>query len=390
MRNHQFAVIFGALIIWSPPLSADDVVLPRMRAVAFSPDGKLLAAATGVPKTAGGVTVWDFAKRKMWLHVAAKDGVSALAFSPDSQLIAFGGHDGLVHIIDVNSREERSVLKHALAVRAVAFNAEGDLLATAGEDKLIRFWNHADKKEMSDFTGPAKSIRSIALSPDGKMIVAGAEDAGHVWNTQNERPRGSVNHDGQGVPNVLFAPNSRAFVTGGHDGRVIVWDAKEILPRFTMRGSGGVFGMAYCAKAETLAVCSFRNVNLRRLAFGEITDDERKRVAELLIQLDADPIAEREAASDALLKLGIVAEPLLKKAAVESKSAEVRLRARKIRDKVLSNYDVVLKCDDADVDCVAISPDGKHVAGGARNGFVYLWEAATQKQMERLQPGAGK
>jgi WD40 repeat protein len=369
---------------------SDEIALPLVRAVAFSPDSKLLAVATGMPKTPGGVTVWDFAKRRVWLHQAAKDGVSALAFSPDGQLLAFAGHDGLVHIMDVNSKEERSALKHAQPVRAVGFSADGDLLAAAGDDNSIRFWNHADQKETKAFDGPKKSIRCFALSPDGKMIVAGADDSGHVWNTANEQAKGSVSHDGQGLPAVLFAPNSKSFVTGGYDGRVIVWDAKEILPRFSLRGSGGVTSLAYCAKTELLAAGSWRNVHLRRLAFRDITPEDRKRVEELLIQLDADPIAEREAASDALMKVGLVAEPLLKKAAAESKSAEVRLRARKIRDKMLSNYDAVLKCDEADVDCVAISPDGKYVVGGGRNGFVYVWDIATRKQVDRLQPSGAK
>lgn len=366
---------------------ADDPPLPRVRAVAFSPDGKLLAVATGLPKTPGGLTIWDFAKRKVWWHIAAKDGVAALAFSPDNQSIAFGGHDGLVHIVDVSSKEERGVLKHAQPVRAVAFNAEGDLLATAGDDKMVRFWNHADKKETTVYAGPTKSIRCIALSPNGKTIVAGADDSGHVWKTPNEQSKASLSHDGQGVPSVLFAPNGRAFLTGGHDGRVIVWDAKELVRRFSLSGMGGVSSMDYCAKTEMLAVCSWRSVVLRRLPFGEITPEQRKRADQLLVQLDADPIADREAAVEELVKIGLVAEPILKQAAAESKSAEVRLRARKIRERLLTQNDARFECDDAEIDCVAISPDGKHVAGGARDGFVYLWEVATGKRVERLQPG---
>ena len=86
------------------------------------------------------------------------------------------------------------------------------------------------------------------------------------------------------------------------------------------------------------------------------------------------------------MKVGLIAEPILKQAAAESKSAEVRLRARKVRDRLLMQNDARFDCDEAEIDCVAISPDGKHVAGGARNGFVYIWEAATGKQIERLQP----
>lgn len=369
----------------SQPASADEMTLPRVRSVAFSPDGKLLAAAAGEPKKAGGVTVWEFAAGKVWFHHEAKDGASAAAFSPDGQLLAVAEWGGAVRLFDIGAKEERGVLKHDQAVRAVAFNADGELVVTAGDDKTVRFWNHAEQKVMRTLSGPTKGIRCVALGPDGR-VVAGADDSGHVWDGKGDRPRGPISHDGQGLPAVLFAPDGRSCVSGGYDGRVIVWHAKEILPRLTLRNFGGVSGMAYCPKTEMLAVCSWRSISLRKLPFREATAAERKRIDALLAQLDEDAIEKREAAADELFKIGLPAEPSLKQAAKESKSAEVRLRARKTREKILNHNDVRLTCDEAEVDAAAFTPDGKHVAGAARDGHVYLWETATGKALRRLTP----
>jgi WD40 repeat protein len=382
----RIAVILATWGIVLSAAVADDSPALRVRSVAFSPDGKLLAAGIGDPKKLGGVTIWDFNSKKVWFQHAAKEGISAVAFSPDGQLLAVASYDGSVRVFDVSAKEQRGVLKHAAPVRALAFSADGESLITAGDDKTIRVWNHADGKEVKSYTGPEKPIRCIALSTDGKSMVAGADDAGHVWDSASERSRFQISHDGQGLPAALYLPGSRFFVTGGYDGRVILWDAKEGLRRCAMSGTGGVSSLAYCPKTEMLAVCSWRSVSLRRLPAREANDDERKRVASLLRQLDEDVIERRESACAELLSIGMPAEPMLRQAAKESTSAEVRMRCRKVRDKMLATNDIRLTCDESDIEAAAFSPDGKFVAGAGRDGYVNVWEVATAKRVERLTP----
>jgi WD40 repeat protein len=131
-------------------------------------------------------------------------------------------------------------------------------------------------------------------------------------------------------------------------------------------------------------------VHLRPLPTRDANEKQRQQIAALLLQLDEDSIDKRESACADLLKIGLPAEPLLKQAAKESKSAEVRMRARKVREQMLSKIDVRIECDPSEIDAAAFSPDGKNVAGAGRDGYVYVWDVATRKQIERLLPASSR
>src|SRR5262245_1425462 len=86
IRARSLGLAALLLLAAAPAARAQDP--PGVRAVAFSPDGKLLAAGSGEPKEPGTVTLWDAATRSCrWAH-AEKAGVPAVTFSPDGQTLA--------------------------------------------------------------------------------------------------------------------------------------------------------------------------------------------------------------------------------------------------------------------------------------------------------------
>src|SRR5271165_1222559 len=93
----------GACLALLLPLAARADEPLGVRAVVFSPDGKLLAAGTGEPKEPGTVTLWEVATRKeRWQH-QEKDGIPALAFSPDGRTLAIAVYDGAARLLDVGT-----------------------------------------------------------------------------------------------------------------------------------------------------------------------------------------------------------------------------------------------------------------------------------------------
>ena len=128
--------------------------------VAFSPDGKTIAAGFISHGVGGGVVLWDVAARRRLADepLPVKEGsVRCVAFSPDGKTIAAGFYG----VGPVERRQRGGVV----------------------------LWDVAARKRLADEPLPVKegSVRSVAFSPDGKTIAAGMPQM-----TGGERRRGAV------------------------------------------------------------------------------------------------------------------------------------------------------------------------------------------------------
>jgi len=140
---------------------------------AWAPDGSSFVTAA----QDGGMLAWDartlrrIGERRLPLRSAAL----AIAFSPDGRLMAVGGFDGAVRLLDRRLEDIVVLRGHARRTEGVAFSPDGTMLASLSADGL-RLWNVEASLKKGPLKGHESYVYSVAVLPDGRRIVSLAWD----------------------------------------------------------------------------------------------------------------------------------------------------------------------------------------------------------------------
>jgi WD40 repeat protein len=202
--------------------------LALVEALAWSPDGKLLAS--GSFQT---VTLWDVGTGHVRTRLTGfADRVVALAFSGDGKLLATGGgaptEDGEVKLFEMATGKLVVTIKggHSDTVFGVAFSPEGKTLATCGADKFVKTWEAATGKFIKAFEGHTHHVLDVAWKADGKLLAsAGADNVVKVWDFEKgEQVRTIAAHSKQ-VTRLQFVGTKSEFLTCSADQQVRAWNA---------------------------------------------------------------------------------------------------------------------------------------------------------------------
>jgi len=252
-------------------------------AAAFSPSHPTLA----VGGVAGDVTLLDLSDParptvEAVLH-GATSAVQHVAFSPDGTTVFAAASDSALYRwrLDGSTATPLPVTRRfGGAVQAVAASARG-LVATGGADGEVRLWRaHGDRlrlvRELA--VGPATDVvKSVAFSPDGRMLAAGATDEQvRVWRlagSAGPRPITTLGGFASWVNAVAFSPDGTALAAGASGALAQVWRTTDWHLTATVPGPVNFTSVAFVPGTDLLLTGGIDGVaRLRPLDGPRLTD----------------------------------------------------------------------------------------------------------------------
>jgi WD40 repeat protein len=193
----------------------------KVRAVALSPDGRLVLSGSEENE----LRLWDTSTGKEQRRFQGHSkGICGVAFSPDGRRALSGSVDGTARLWDVETGTEiRTLCRGEVWVTALAFFPDGRRVLTGLADGAFSLWDVDTGGELRRFPSLGGSVRSVACSPDSRVILAAGSNFLRLYDVKREGSLYALRGVGGGIVCAALLPDSRHVLFGCYNATLQLW-----------------------------------------------------------------------------------------------------------------------------------------------------------------------
>ncbi len=410
----------------------------------FSADARCLAAAAQEP----GARVWDATSYQPLTTIRGhSEGIYALALTADGSKLATGSEDFTARIWDARTGEELHKLVHEHKVVSVEISRDDSLLLTTSYDTTARVWDLKTGKPIAELRGHAAPVVQAAFAPGSQEVVTASVDfTARLWTVRPLQPlvlgsdaagelaaadvaRGGglcvvaywqsasalirelptqrevarlEGHEGQ-VTVARFSPDGARILTGSRDKSARVWDAPTGRTVCVLNHEDEVASGVFSPDGRwVLTVAREPSLRVWSVSDGALVFAHRAQavLGWSAFSPDSSRIVAHDARGNAFL-VDVAAQTvrtlrreqvgLINALDYGAKEGEILVANRTTRAELIDldgGRIVATFVHPARVGVVAMSPDKRWVATSATDGFVRIWDRASQRDhMAIKRPG---
>lgn len=352
-------------------------------ALAWSPDGNMIASGSNDQS----VQVWN---AQTGQHVATyhghSDTVTGIAWSPDGRYIASVQENGYdVHIWDSQTGQLAFLLHDENGAMLVAWSPDGNYVASGAA--IISIWNIRTRALVVSTPRNSDYFRHLAWSPNG-VYLAGSTDGKviEVWNALNGKivytyrgHRGTIN-------NLAWSPDSTRIVSASEDKTAQVWDATNgqhvLVHSITGESVYGIRDVIWSPDGSSIASIDALeasnvtpSVTIWNAVNGKVLFARQKTEATVLAwSPDGSRMADDNGNDVEIWQVGKATHKVSSPPPAKQRPVITSGTGRLIESYSLGYW----------ANSVVWSPDGKRLAAASASGNITIWDVASRAVLRTL------